>query len=105
MDSGRCAVHTKLEQRAYDDRRGSSAARGYGHRWRVARLAHLTHEPLCRECSTHGRVTQATLVDHIIPHKGDPLVFWDTTNWQSLCTPCHDAKRARESHEARRGAT
>ena len=41
-------------------------------------------------------MTASTTVDHIIPHKGDRKLFWDKTNWQALCKPCHDAKTARE---------
>jgi 5-methylcytosine-specific restriction protein A len=39
-----------------------------------------------------GKVVGATVVDHIIPHKGDMGLFWDKANWQSLCKPCHDSK-------------
>ena len=38
----------------------------------------------------------ATLVDHIIPHKGDQALFWDWRNWQSLCTPCHNRVKQRK---------
>lgn len=38
----------------------------------------------------------ATVVDHNIPHKGNKVLFWDVSNWQSLCKACHDAKTARE---------
>ena len=31
-------------------------------------------------------------VDHIIPHRGDPELFWDRSNWQALCKNCHDRK-------------
>jgi 5-methylcytosine-specific restriction endonuclease McrA len=43
-------------------------------------------------CERLGRLTPATVVDHIRRHAGhaDPL-FWDTGNLQSLCKPCHDA--------------
>jgi len=36
------------------------------------------------------------VVDHIVPHRGDRALFWDTSNWQPLCKPHHDAKTARE---------
>lgn len=52
--------------------------------------------PLCAECERQGRVAPATVVDHIIPHKGNYDLFWDMSNWQSLCKPCHDRKTARE---------
>ena len=38
----------------------------------------------------------AQVVDHIIPHRGDPSLMWDESNWQSLCKPCHDSKTAGE---------
>ncbi|WP_390622926.1 HNH endonuclease [Ralstonia syzygii] len=38
----------------------------------------------------------ATVVDHIVPHKGDQHLFWRRSNWQALCKACHDRKTARE---------
>ncbi|MEK4520001.1 hypothetical protein NSS64_32480 [Paenibacillus sp. FSL H8-0122] len=35
-------------------------------------------------------------MDHIIAHKGDPLLFWDRSNWQGLCGPHHSDKTVRE---------
>ena len=32
------------------------------------------------------------VIDHIIPHRGDPILFWDRSNWQPLCKDCHDHK-------------
>ncbi|GMA48648.1 HNH endonuclease [Alicyclobacillus contaminans] len=80
----------------YDRHRGNSAQRGYDSRWRKARLAYLRAHPLCAECQRQGRLTPATVVDHIKPHKGDKALFWDVHNWQPLCKSCHDAKTARE---------
>ena len=72
--------------------RKSIAKRGYGRSWRRARREYLAEHPLCAECDRDGRTTEATIVDHVIPHRGDPELFWDRTNWQSLCKPHHDAK-------------
>ncbi|WP_260427988.1 hypothetical protein [Burkholderia stagnalis] len=36
------------------------------------------------------------MVDHRIPHRGDPALFWDQSNWCAMSKPCHDAKTARE---------
>ncbi|HWL55465.1 MAG TPA: HNH endonuclease [Paracoccus sp. (in: a-proteobacteria)] len=33
----------------------------------------------------------ATLVDHIKPHRGDKALFWNWNNWQALCAPCHSS--------------
>lgn len=68
----------------------------YGRKWKAARLVHLQQEPLCRYCQQQGRVTAATVVDHITPHKGDLKLFWSRSNWQSLCKPHHDATKQRE---------
>ena len=81
--------------RVLDKRRGNAQSRGYNWRWQKARLAHLGKHPLCIECSTLGRVTAASVVDHIVPHRGDQELFWDLSNWQSLCAPCHNRKTGR----------
>jgi 5-methylcytosine-specific restriction protein A len=50
------------------------------------------NHPFCAICKrAHTQV-----VDHIIPHKGDYELFWDESNHQPACKPCHDAKTARE---------
>ena len=72
--------------------RGSADARGYNTKWRKARKAFLEQHPLCVECMRGGRLTPATVVDHVIPHRGNAELFWDEKNWQSLCKDCHDRK-------------
>ena len=61
-------------------------------RWKTNRKAFLTAHPICNICKTRA----ATVVDHIEPHKGDLKMFWDRSNWQALCKPCHDRKTATE---------
>lgn len=56
----------------------------------------LRRNPLCVECEKQGRLVPATVVDHVIPHKGDYEKFWNESNWQALCKSCHDRKTARE---------
>lgn len=87
-----CEAHRK--QREQD--RGSAASRGYNARWRRERSAFLELNPLCKHCQSDGRITIATVVDHIIPHKGDYQLFWDWNNWQPLCKQHHDSKTAKE---------
>jgi len=81
----------------------------YGSRWDKARLRFLQQHPLCAMCEQQGRVTAATVVDHIKPHKlkdalngGDSnaiskaqKLFWDTKNWQGLCTSHHSSTKQR----------
>ena len=80
------------------DRRPSAARRGYDKRWSKARRAFLSRpeNALCRTCEARGRLTSATVVDHITPHRGDRVLFWNQSNWQPLCGPCHSRKTAAE---------
>jgi len=71
-------------------------------RWRGKhgiRARRLAAEPVCRRCKQQGRITIATVVDHIKEHKGDPRLFFDYDNTQSLCAPHHDSEK--QSEEAR----
>ena len=79
-----------------DRMRGGADARGYNAEWRRARKAFLQEHPLCAECMLKGRLAPATVVDHIIPHRGDKRLFWDERNWQPLCKSCHDQKTGHE---------
>lgn len=78
-----------------EQRRGSSAQRGYTNRWKKARAAYLLKHPLCRMCRDTGKVVPATVVDHIKPHRGDMALFWDSSNWQPLCKWHHDSVKQR----------
>ena len=86
---------------ANPERRPSAAKRGYGRNWRRARARFLTRHPLCATCAADGRVTEATVVDHVVPHRGDRRMFWDVGNWQALCAPCHDRHKQRQERSGR----
>lgn len=94
--SGFCPGCLSKRRAADDQQRGSAAERGYGTRWQKARATYLASHPLCKQCDQRGLIVRATVVDHIIPHKGDQNLFWSRDNWQSLCKPCHDKKTATE---------
>jgi 5-methylcytosine-specific restriction protein A len=36
----------------------------------------------------------AEVVDHKVPHRGDPALFWNVGNWQALSKRHHDRKTA-----------
>lgn len=76
----------------------TTAQRGYGSRWQKARATFLSRPEnvLCRMCSERGLMVLATVVDHVIPHRGDQALFWDTSNWQPLCRRCHDGRKQAE---------
>jgi len=64
----------------------------YGAAWKKIRAQHLREHPLCCQCQVEGKLTTATVVDHIKDHKGDHALFFDTNNLQSLCKRHHDIK-------------
>lgn len=72
--------------------------------WGRLRLSQLEAEPLCRFCAAKGRTTAATVADHVIPHRGDRALFFDPSNLQSLCTPCHDRDKQRLERSSSKGA-
>jgi len=65
----------------------------YNHKWSKQRSYFLQDNPLCVMCQNQGTIKQASVVDHIIPHKGDLQLFWDISNWQSLCKRHHDSDK------------
>ncbi|OXE36919.1 MAG: HNH endonuclease [Phenylobacterium zucineum] len=77
------------------DSRKSASERGYDSRWQKARDTYLKSHPLCVMCHADGELTPAKVVDHVIPHRGDQKLFWDTANWQALCKRCHDSDKQR----------
>lgn len=92
----RCPHCASASKARADRNRPSARARGYDGKWERARLRFLGEHPLCVVCEREGRLTAASVVDHITPHKGDQRLFWDESNWQPLCAPCHSEKTARE---------
>jgi len=87
--------YCEKHQRRKEDR-PSAHQRGYTYQWSKASKAYLCEHPWCAECLRHNKWTPAVLVDHIKPHKGDPRLFWDQSNWQGLCLRCHNIKTASE---------
>lgn len=90
----RCECQLKQDRarkKRFDEKRPSARERGYTSEWEKERAAYLRAHPTCRRCGD-----PATTVDHVIPHKGNQRLFWDRTNWQPLCTPCHNSAKQRE---------
>jgi 5-methylcytosine-specific restriction protein A len=81
----------RLSARAQSDvDRGSAAVRGYGARWTEASLQFRKQNPLCLGCEAVGMTEPSTLTDHVIPHKGDMTIFWNSAMWQPACDWHHD---------------
>ncbi len=91
-----CDQHQAKISRAYNKERDPEAGKLYGRQWQRARKQYLVEHPFCVQCAAEDHLVPATEVDHIVPHKGDRKLFWDKTNWQPLCKPCHSRKTAKE---------
>jgi 5-methylcytosine-specific restriction protein A len=81
-----CQKARAAERKArFDATRPSARERGYTSKWEKERAAFLA---LFRTCARCGQ--PATVVNHKIPHKGDRKLFWSRSNWEAVCTPCHN---------------
>ena len=60
-------------------------------RWKKLRDAQLKAHPTC-QCP-HNCGQRATVVDHIKRHNGDPRLFWNPRNLQSMAKTCHDSRK------------
>ncbi|HGO6084167.1 TPA: HNH endonuclease [Enterobacter cloacae] len=99
--SGYCDDHRGEGWRQYKPG-VSRHQRGYGASWDKTRLRILKRDKgLCQECLRRDAITEATSVDHRLPlaHGGSD----SDDNLESLCTPCHRAKTARERLSGRQG--
>ncbi len=75
--------------------RPSARERGYTARWDWLRAAFL-RSPLCVMWERDGRIVPATVVDHIVAHKGDQALMWSVDNLQPLCSTHHNSDKQRE---------
>lgn len=92
-----CDEHRKKRPAAIRKRSQRSAFNSmYGRKWKKRRANFLRKNPLCAHHLDKGIVKEAQEVDHIEAHKGDEQLFWDKTNWQSLCKSCHSTKTVQE---------
>ena len=96
------------DQASWSGNRGTRQERGYGASWDKLRLTILKRDMyLCQACILDGRVTPlcVTPYDHAVDHIKPKSKGGDDnhSNLQSLCTPCHDAKSAREAIEGSGG--
>jgi 5-methylcytosine-specific restriction protein A len=93
---GYCSTHARPQKAEHQ--RFQVGGGLYGRQWRRARAAFLNEHPWCRgygpERAEHAL---ATVVDHVIPHRGSRELFWREDNWQGLCALCHGRKTADET--------
>jgi 5-methylcytosine-specific restriction protein A len=92
VQRGRCQAHTRTER----DRPNVDVRKWYRTaRWAALRAQKMAEQPLCVECERAGIVEPWTDLDHIRPHRSDPVLFYDCDNLQGLCKQHHSAKTGR----------
>lgn len=102
-----CKPKVRQQRRQTETWRQTTGARGgtidiyQSSRWKREREAFLVERPLCEcdVCKAESRVTAATVVHHLKPHRGDLLLFWSWENWSPRAKACHDRETMREVHE------
>jgi len=76
-------------------------------RWKVLRLEILARDGWT--CQQTGALLTGTpnrahsaVVDHVEPHRGDPVRFWNPANLQAVAKCWHDSEKQRREKEAAR---
>lgn len=94
---GYCEEHKKLIDSQYNKYERDKKAQLFyqSAEWKALRKRKLQLNPLCEECCRQGKLTKATMVDHIVPVKQGGAAL-DIDNLQSLCWSCHSRKSAEE---------
>lgn len=87
QDGGQCRACSSRRDR--ESGRPTARQRGYSTQWDKAARGYLGRHPYCAMCAAEGKQVLATVVDHIIPHRGDSRLFWDKSNWAGLCDTHH----------------
>jgi 5-methylcytosine-specific restriction enzyme A len=64
-------------------------------RWKRMRRAQLQREPLCAFCMKQGKLTAASVADHVEPHRGNEQMFWHG-ELRSLCQFCHSGTKQQQ---------
>ncbi|WP_310619674.1 HNH endonuclease [Flexibacterium corallicola] len=81
----------------------SAAAKEYRRWYNTKRWHRLRQKALVRDgyrCQKTGEILSgkkpepnSPIADHIIPHKGDPKLFWDLDNIQTVSKAYHDKQK------------
>jgi 5-methylcytosine-specific restriction protein A len=80
--------------------------------WRAVRRIVLARDPFCMIHPVDLEPALSTVVHHVIAarkyvdqHGGDETFFFDESNLQGICKPCHDATTAKECGFAPKSAS
>ena len=94
LDKGFCEEHAKMKNKEHVAT--PQTMKLYNSKaWKAMRKTHLRQHPYCKICETVHELE----VDHIKDHKGDPVLFFNQNNLQTLCKVHHSQKTMREINE------
>lgn len=79
------------QRKSWDHGGKTRDQRNYGREHRRLRAELLRREPICRLCMAKGRITVATIADHVTPIAKGGAVH-DINNLQPVCALCHQDK-------------
>jgi 5-methylcytosine-specific restriction protein A len=91
VPSGRCAEHKVADSRPNADIRRLYRTK----RWYAYRDQKRKDQPFCPECRAEGLLVFWTDLDHDVPHRNDPILFWDYDNLVGRCHRHHSEKTGR----------
>lgn len=74
-------------------------------RWQRLRMEVLTRDLYtCQQTGIilagKANAPDSPVVDHKVPHRGDPVLFWDITNLQAVSKAWHDSTKQSEERAA-----
>jgi len=78
----------------------------YSRRWKALRKAVWVRDLYtCQKtgtlCIARYPAGNSPVADHIIPHRGDPDLFWDINNVQTVSKEYHDSEKQRQERAGR----
>lgn len=85
-----CEALNNVESKEYNQKRGSSASRGYDSTWHKVRAIKADVNPLCELCLLKGIERPLAIVHHIKEVEKFPELRLVMSNLMSLCFSCHE---------------
>ena len=102
-------THLGDKRRRYENKKPEYSKLYHTQRWIKQSNLFREKNPLCVACLQYGIITDCQgkdkngrpkgATDHIVPHKGNKRLFFDKTNWQTLCLMHHNQKSAKERND------
>lgn len=95
------------------DKHGHDTSPDHWRRWygtarwqKLKRQAHIRDGYICQRtgeiCSGKGNDPNAPVANHKVAHRGDPVLFWDLNNIETVTKRVHDSEIQAEEAAARR---